>query len=119
VITACAAEPREVQTAPVATAFPQNYKTELLSYMRVYLNNPDGVRDAFISEPFIKTVGPLSRYVVCVRFTAKDKDGVYQGRTEGMAVYLNGRFDQFLDKIRDQCKEAEFKPFPELQALAR
>ena len=50
---------------------PQNYKADLLAYFRTYLNNPEGVRGAAVSTPFLKEVGPGERYVACVRFNPK------------------------------------------------
>ena len=50
--------------------FPNNYKSEILSFMKTYLNNPVGVRDAVMAEPVQRTVGGRLRYVSCLRFSA-------------------------------------------------
>ena len=42
--------------------------------MHAYLNDPTGIRDAGISDPALKSVGNLQRYVVCLRFNAKKRD---------------------------------------------
>ncbi|MGZ3410659.1 MAG: hypothetical protein ACXWJW_09025 [Xanthobacteraceae bacterium] len=102
--------------------FPTNYKPELLAYFHVYLNDPTGVRDAAISDPVIKPVGPRDRYIVCVRFNAKRLSGEYAGVKNGIALFRNGRFDQFTEQPRetkDVCGQAEYKPFPELEKLTR
>ena len=52
--------------------FPNNYQSEILSFMKTYLNNPVGVRDAAMAEPVQRTVGGRLRYVSCLRFTARD-----------------------------------------------
>ena len=59
------------------------------------------------------------RYIVCVRYNAKDRDGRYTGVKQGTAIYANGRFDTFREQPQAACDEAEFKPFPELENLRR
>lgn len=121
---------------------PQNYKADLLAYFRTYLNNPEGVRGAAVSAPFLKEVGPGERYVVCVRFNARDTRGKYLGPKEALAVYVAGKLDRFAELARPRneataeqlaaeaaaespraprelCKDASFAPFPELEALRR
>ncbi len=44
--------------------YPANYKSEILSAMHAYLNDPTGIRDAAISEPALKpTVAALPRAI--------------------------------------------------------
>ncbi len=62
---------------------------------------------------------PPERYTVCVRYNAKDFDGRYAGVKQGIAVYARGRFDRFVPQTHGPCDEAEYKPFPELEALGR
>ncbi len=62
---------------------------------------------------------PPERYTVCVRYNAKDLDGRYTGVKQGMAVYTHGRFDRFVPQPHGPCDQAEYKPFPELEALGR
>jgi hypothetical protein len=62
---------------------------------------------------------PPERYTVCVRYNAKDFDGRYAGIKQGMAIYTRGRFDRFVLQPHGPCDEAEYKPFPELEALGR
>ncbi|MBX6327432.1 MAG: hypothetical protein IRY89_02535 [Pseudolabrys sp.] len=102
--------------------YPQHYKDDLLAYMRVYLNNPTGVREAGVTPPRLRPVGPADRYVACVRYNARDSDGKYGGVKEGAAVYVSGKLDQFIDRpqqVRDICKDAAYAPFPELGGLTR
>ncbi|MCC6889640.1 MAG: hypothetical protein IT536_13995 [Hyphomicrobiales bacterium] len=104
---------------------PANYKAEILAYMRTYLNDPTGVRDASISEPELRTV-PVAlpmpstqRYMVCLRFNAKDSTGKYQGSRDYMVAFLSGRLDTIGPARREQCAKAEWQPFPELEKLRR
>ena len=46
----------------------------------------DGMRGAAVSAPFLKEVGPGERYVVCVRFNARDTRGKYMGVKEAAAI---------------------------------
>jgi hypothetical protein len=59
------------------------------------------------------------RYVVCVRYNAKDRDGRYTGLKQGVAIFAGGRFDGFNEQPKGACDQAEFKPFPELEKLSR
>jgi hypothetical protein len=117
--------------------FPQNYKADLIAYLRTYLNNPEGVRAAAVSAPVLKKVGPGERYVVCVRYNARDSRGKYAGPKEAVALYVSGKLDRFAELAherpsetdagaadtarapRELCKDAVFAPFPELEALHR
>ena len=62
---------------------------------------------------------PPERYTVCGRYNAKDFDGRYAGIKQGMVVYSRGRFDRFVPQQHGLCDQAEYKPFPELEALGR
>jgi hypothetical protein len=101
---------------------PQNYKQDLLAFLRTYLNDPTHVRDAAVSTPVLKKVGEGDRYIACVRYNARNSDHKYSGLKTGAAVYVSGKLDRFLDGPRDTadlCKDAAYAPFPELQKLER
>lgn len=102
-----------------ANEFPANYKAEILEAMHAYLNNPTGVRDAAIAAPLLKPPGPGApdRYLVCLKFNAKKNATDYAGMKEIAAVFVAGRFDRFIETPKDQCADAAFAPFPELQNL--
>ena len=104
---------------PELNAPPTNYQPEILAAMHAYLNDPTGIRDAEIAQPALKTVGDSQRYVVCVRFNAKKRGNEYAGVKEVAAVFMVGRFDHFVDKAKEQCADATYTPFPELQKLSR
>ena len=103
---------------------PENYKAEIIAFMRTYLNDPANVRDAFITEPEIKPVGGRKQYAVCVRYNAKNTDGKYMGSKDALAVFDRGRFDRMIDQFpkgtANPCLgSADYKHFPELEALKR
>jgi hypothetical protein len=105
------------------TVLPENYKAEIIAFMKTYLNDPANVRDAFITEPAIKQVGARSQYAVCVRYNAKNTDGRYAGSRDSLAVFDRGRFDRMIDQFPKgavhPCVDADYKHFPELEALKR
>jgi hypothetical protein len=98
---------------------PVDYKPDLLAYLRVYLNEPTGVRDAFVSEPVSRQILKRTRYVVCLRFNARKTDGTYVGDREYLAIYSRGRFDQLVDRVGDNCAGVTYTPFHELESLTR
>jgi hypothetical protein len=100
-------------------AYPSNYKSEILSAMHAYLNDPTGIRDAVIAEPVLKPAGTggTTRYVACLKFNPKKNATEYAGAKEIAAIFLAGRFDQFNETPRDQCVGAAYGAFPELQKL--
>lgn len=100
---------------------PQNYKQDLLAFLRTYLNDPTHVRGGEVSQPALMTVGPGQRYLACVRYNARDGRGKYAGVKTGAAVYVAGKLDRFIDGKPAQpfCKDASYAPFPELAHLAR
>jgi hypothetical protein len=98
---------------------PPNYKEDTIAFLRTYLNDPTGIRDAAISQPVLKNIGSETRYVACLRFNAKKSNGEYAGSKARMAVFLSGRFDRLIETVRDQCNDAAYAPFPELERLSR
>jgi hypothetical protein len=99
--------------------FPDNYRTELLAFMKTYLNNPAGVHDAVMAEPVQRTVGGRLRYVSCLRFSAREVDGTYRQPRERAVLYVNGRLDRVAENASDVCAGAVYAPFPELEKLTR
>ncbi len=99
--------------------YPANYRPELLAFLRTYLNNPRGVREAAIAEPAQKTVGGRLRYVVCVRFNARGTDGVYAGVKELGAMDIDGRFDRMIEDAVEWGGGATYAPVPEMERLTR
>jgi hypothetical protein len=102
-------------------AYPTNYKTDILAAMRVYVSDPTAIRDASISEPVLKsaTLTMPSRYMLCLRFNPKKTATVYEGMREVAAVFVAGRFDQFIETPKDICAGVTYAPFPELEKLSR
>ena len=121
-LAACAGERQfsgqETQGGASVNVFPERYRAEILAYQRSYLNDPTGIRSAAISQPALRKVGSVERYVVCVRFDAKGPGGAYTGVREQLVIFLAGKLDQ-MGVTREHCKDAAYEPFPELERLAR
>jgi hypothetical protein len=103
-------------------AFPANYKPDLLGAMHAYLKDPTGIREAAISEPALKTLDGVKRYVVCLRFNARKSVRDYVGLKEIAAVFIAGRFDRFVEQKsaeHEECGGVAYAPFPELEKLSR
>jgi hypothetical protein len=99
--------------------YPSNYRTELLAFMKTYLNNPVGVHDAAMAEPVQRTVGGRPRYVSCIRFAPRESDGSYREPRERAILFVNGRLDRMIEKAGDVCAGAVYAPFPELEKMTR
>lgn len=102
--------------------YPASYKADLLAFLRTYLNDPSNVRAAAVTAPFLKSAGPGDRFIVCVRYNARNTDGKYLGSKDGAAIYVSAKLDRFIDvprDVRELCRDAVFGPFPELEKLTR
>jgi|SRR5665213_394024 len=95
------------------------YKTDIIALMRTYLNDPSGVRDAFISEPALRPIENAERYTICLRYTARKGGGQYAASKDSVVIFREGRVDHIVDTVREMCKDAAYQPFPELEHLTR
>jgi hypothetical protein len=113
--------------------YPDNYRADLLAALHTYVSDPTGIRDAYVSDPTISPIGRQNRYAACVRFNARNSSGRYVGSRDVLAVFVAGRFDQFIDAstplgpaneanptfVKELCGAAEYKRFPELEVMTR
>jgi hypothetical protein len=99
--------------------YPKNYRTEVLAFMKTYLNNPVGVHDAAMAEPVERTVGGRLRYVSCLRFAPRESDGGYRPARERAILYVDGRLDRIVENPSEPCAGAVYAPFPELEKMTR
>jgi len=117
-----------------ANVYPGNYRADLVAAMRTYVSDPAGVRDAWVAEPMITQIGRQKRYAACVRFNARNGNGRSAEGRVVLAVFSAGRFDQFIEAsasddpanqetlsalVKGRCDAAEYKRFPELEAMKR
>jgi hypothetical protein len=126
-------EERELREARI-NVYPTNYRADLVAALHTYLSNPANIHDSYVAEPAIRQIGQQKRYAACVRFNARNSDGRYAGSKDLLAVFVAGRFDQFIEPpvpaepasqgsppalVKELCDAAEYKRFPELEAMKR
>ena len=102
--------------------YPENYKRDLLAFMRTYLNDPTRIRGAAVSRPERKTVGQGERFVACVRYTERKDNGSYGAPKDGAATFVSNRLDRFFDgeaEVKALCRDAVLAPFPEMEKVTR
>ena len=97
-----------------------NYKADVVAFMHTYLNDPTGVKDAFISEPALRPLENVDRYSVCLRYTARKGYGQpYAASKDSLVLFREGRLDRIVDAAKEACKDAAYQPFHELEQLKR
>ena len=99
--------------------FPADYKNEILLTMTSTLDDPINVRGAFISEPALRQAGKEERYVVCVRSDSRNANKQYTGSMDRIGYFYAGHLNQLIDATKEQCGNAAYKPFPELEKLCQ
>jgi hypothetical protein len=99
--------------------YPNNYRSEILAFMKTYLNNPAAVHDGLMAEPVQRVVGGRQRYVSCVRFTPRESDGSYREQRERAVLFVDGRLDRVVENASEPCAGALYAPFPDLEKLTR
>jgi len=102
------AQPAQAAPPPDPNAYPSNYRNQIAGYLATELQERVDFTTALIAPPAVKPVGQSQRYVVCLRFPARNppKDKV--------VVYLFGSLQQYVDPTPEQCADAPFQPFTEL-----
>ena len=113
---------------------PQNYKADIVAFMRTYLNNPENVRGAAVSEPRRLTIEGTERYAACLRYDARNSAGRYVGLRDHLAIFVSGKFDRLIEvgrtgadaqaaerlrPLREYCATAAYQSFPEIEQLRR
>ena len=115
-LAACTSDSKK-DAEPEPNIFPTNYKNEILDTLTRVLDDPTNVRDAFITEPVLRSTGKDQRYVVCVRANARDINRQYAGSKDRIAYFFGGHINQLVEATKEQCSNAPYKPFPELEKL--
>jgi hypothetical protein len=101
---------RKEQQVVDPNALPTNYRSTLVAFLRQSLTNRADFRGAMVSEPALKPVGDSQHYIVCIQFNPRS-----QIKTKA-AVFLSGQMTQFIDASPEQCADAVYSPFKELDA---
>jgi hypothetical protein len=116
-LAACTSDSKKAEENP--NIVPTNYKQEILDTMMRVLDDPTNVRDAFVTDPVLRPAGKDERYVVCVRFNARNASRQYTGSVDRIAYFYSGHLNQLIEATKEQCGNAAYKPFPELEKLCR
>lgn len=101
---------KKEERAADPNTYPATYRTQIATFLRQSLTNRADFRGATISPPVLKPVGDNQRYTVCVQFNPNS-----QIKTK-VAIYFAGMVSQFIDATPEQCGNAAYQPFPELEA---
>ena len=99
--------------------FPSDYKAEVLSTMLTTLDDPTNIRGAYISEPVLRRAGAEERYTICVRSDSRDASKQYTGSKDRIGFFYGGHLNQLIDATKEQCGNAAYTPFPELEKLCQ
>jgi hypothetical protein len=93
--------------------YPQNYRKLLAVYLSQELNDRADFFGAHVSQAVLKPVGGTEpRYVVCIQFNGHSEI------KNKMVIYLAGQITQFVDAAPEQCSDAVYQPFTELEQVA-
>jgi hypothetical protein len=95
--------------------FPTNYKQEIIDTLKQALDDTANVRDAAITEPVLRQAGKEERYIVCVRTGSRSAAGQSTGPKDRIAYFYGGHLNQMVEATKEQCGNALYKPFPELE----
>ena len=111
VVAGCSLNTKKPQAPTVdPNLYPQNYRRDVAIFLAQQLLDRADFRGARVAQPVLKPVGGESpRYVVCL---------VFSGHSEiknKMAIFLGGEITQFVDSTPQQCGDAVYQPFTELE----
>ncbi len=110
---------KKPDATPNPNVMPASYRSDILSTVHRMLDDPTGIRDASIAEPALVQTGVETRYIVCLRYNAKNSEGGYSGLKDRAAYFYSGQLNAIVDASREQCGKAAYQPFPELEKLCR
>ena len=103
-------QPKKPEAPPDPNAYPANYRPQFTAFLRQSLTNRADFRGAMISPPALKPVGDAQRYIVCLKFNPASQI------KPKIAIYFAGMISQFINSTPDQCGDAAYQPFKELEA---
>lgn len=116
-LAGCSSSSKQPEENP--NQFPADYKNEILNTMNATLEDPTNVRGAYISEPVLRPAGKDERYVVCVRSDSRNANKHYTGSKDRIGYFYGGHLNQLVEATKEQCGNAAYKPFPELEKLCQ
>ena len=98
---------------------PIHYKDEIIETLRKIFdqNETASVSNAMISDPALRPVGGEQHYTVCIRYTAHGTIYNLTADAERIAYFYGGHLNQLIEATKEQCGNAAYKPFPELDKV--
>jgi ABC-type Fe3+-hydroxamate transport system substrate-binding protein len=114
-LAACASDSNKPEPDP--NILPTNFKKEIVDTFMVTLVDPTNVREAYVSDPILRPAGLNQRYSVCIRYNARGAARQYVGSKDQIAFFYDGKLNQLVDATKEQCGNAAYKPFPDLEKL--
>lgn len=111
-LAACSSDSKPDNT----NLLPTDYKKEIIETLKKLFagNDTTRVSGAFISDPVLRPVGKDQLYTACVRYTAHGATQGEIGNAERVAYFYGGHLNQLIPADKEQCGNAAYKPFPEL-----
>ena len=100
---------------PDPNIYPKDAHNEIINTLSSSLDDPNGIRQAFVTDPILKQTGTDQRYIVCMRFDSRDINRQYTGVQERIAYFYAGRLNQLVKAEAGQCAGVPYKPWPELE----
>jgi len=108
-VAGCSSTKKQAGPAPEPNVFPADYRVQIARFLATELTDRADFRGALISAPALKPVGASQHYVVCLQF-----NGHSQIKNK-VAIYLAGDITQFIDAKPEQCADAAYQPYKELE----
>ena len=108
-VAGCSSTKRAGVPEADANTFPADYRNQIARYLATQLTDRADFRGALIAAPVLKPFGASQHYVVCLQFS-----GHSQIKSK-MAIYLAGDITQFIDAKPEQCADAAYQPYKELE----
>jgi hypothetical protein len=104
-------KPAKQEAAADPNAYPANYRTQVVALLRMALRNPNDFIGAMIAPPALKPVpnSQTQHYVVCLQFNDRTE------HKSKVVIYFAGQPNEFVDATPEECGDAAYQPFPELQ----
>jgi hypothetical protein len=91
--------------------FPKDYKKAVVTFVIGNEPNATKIREAAMSEPVLRPLDNVQRYVACLRYNPGGES------TEHIVYFIGGQINQFVKASPGQCDWATYKPFPELEKI--
>jgi hypothetical protein len=105
--------PKKQDATPAVdpNVYPANYRPQLAQFLQTVLQDRAAFHGALIGQPVLKQVGDNPHYIVCLQLIDHGQ------RRNKVAIYLSGAITQYIDATPEQCGDAQYTPFTELEAV--